>query len=187
MTTPLPSSLGPLQVIPPGLLGFFQLKSAGVLPSLLSYEVQPSLEMRDWYFQARQLDEVAQFGQAPTSIAITTGTGSGPQGFGLTGGPAKVPAGQYWYVTEAQASVSVPAADSFRGAIFTNNPLGTNVLIRGPDFQDTVTARNRVDHVRSDHPFWLGPGDTFGIMLYDIVSVAGLTFFFKLRFTPLPI
>jgi hypothetical protein len=187
MTTPLPSSLGPLQVIPPGLLGFFQLKSAGVLPSLLSYEVQPSLEMRDWYFQARQQDEISFFGAVPISNSLTTGS-QGAQGFSA-GVTPQVPRGQYWYVTEATAGVTafIAAADTIRVALMTFNALGGNTILRGPDYNDLITARTRSVQCRNDHPFWLGPGDTFGLMVYDILSVAGITFNLRLRFTPLPI
>jgi len=42
---------GPVQVIPPGLLGALQLKNAGQLPDLLMGTYQPVIELRDWLMQ----------------------------------------------------------------------------------------------------------------------------------------
>jgi len=79
------SQIGPVQVIPPGLLGFLQLKGLGENPSALLQEYQPSIEVRDWLMAARY------------EVAIGN-TSSGANGFQGAGNLIVVPQNECWFV-----------------------------------------------------------------------------------------
>lgn len=179
--------LGPIQVIPPGLVGLLQLKQFGRLPDQLQGSVQPVLEMRDWYFQARRQGELSLWGVVPQTAALVTASGAAVFEFSANiAGGAQVPLGQTWYVEQCAVNAALVAADNVRFTIVTHDSTGHNVVQVAPDYQDTTTARARLATVHADRGFWLGPGDTISLQTLDIVSVPGIAFFLHVKATVLP-
>jgi|SRR5688572_15799656 len=85
---------GPIQIFPPGLLGFFQIKNDGRNPQALLDQLAPQLDMLEWYMWAA-------FERHTGSGSLSTGQ-LGPRiiesaaiaaGVGL-----KTPPDEWWYV-----------------------------------------------------------------------------------------
>lgn len=84
----------PINRQPFGFLDFFGLKSLGKNPEVMNDQVQPTLDMREWYLRtnAEQLRGLVQL------VAPYTGPASDP----FAGDPSlTVPAGEWWYVHAA--------------------------------------------------------------------------------------
>lgn len=105
----------PINVIAPGLLGFFQLKQSGKNPDELSDTVIPSLEMFDWYMQARLVDSFITIGGGASS---TRTSANGVTGFvSFTTNPIEVPQGEAWWVWNYNVTTNaLPAGDSVQFA-----------------------------------------------------------------------
>jgi hypothetical protein len=178
--------LGPIQVIPPGLVGLLQLKQLGRLPDNLLGDVNPVLELRDWYMEARRVSTVTLFGGFPATAAITTG-GVNFKSMLIGGVNAAVPQGQIWYVEEFTVSGSIAtAADSISfAAAMSQSPL-TDIQLVGPPYIDVITARARAAAAKADRGYWARPGDTFGAFVVDVLSVGGITLVATLRATICP-
>jgi hypothetical protein len=182
-----PGTLGPIQIIPPGLTGLLQLKQTGKLPNSLSQLVNPVVELRDWYLTARRVDEIALQLNASTFLATTGG-----QGFQAMTTPLMVvPQTQIWWVEEYTIdAVIATAADTIRMCctlLIQNNTGVVSHQQLGPDVADTVTARARVVSCRADRGFWAFPGDVFGATVFDVLSAGGINLRPRLRATPCPI
>lgn len=178
--------MGPIQLIPPGLLGLLQLKQAGRNPSDLLETVQAVIEMRDWYFQSRTVDATTLIGGNP-SINITV-----PGNFAFTTNPALVPNGQWWYVTDFTVDALIAtAADSIRLAAcwMPNNALApVQRYLLGPDANDIVSARaNRHVMAKADHGIWLPPGSSLGVEVFDVLTAGNITVTAHVRAVVLPI
>lgn len=180
---------GPIQVIAPGLLGYFQVKSQGRNPNDLLEAVQPSLEMRDWYFQARTIGEREYFnGTLPTTNVLVTANTGTTQPFIVGTANAVVSPGQLIYVDFMTADVQITtAADTIKGALAMSNQNGQNVVQLGPEVADVVTGHQRIWTCRADRGFWMHSGDKFLLQVLDITSVGGLTVALKFRGTVIPI
>lgn len=168
--------MGPIQIIPPGLMGLLQLKQEGRLPGTLSETVVPVIEMRDWYLTARRVDTVGLFGAAlQTAAALVTGNNGVRQlTIGATGAPAQVPTGQIWFVEQFVIQANTAAAAdviSFLPMLLSEQNLSHAV---GAPYIDTVTARNRSCFAKADRGFWAYPGDIFAMGVIDIAT-AGIT------------
>lgn len=178
---------GPIQVIPPGLMGLLQLKTGGNLPSTLADVVAPVLELRDWYLTARRVDHNTLFGAIPQRVLATGNNGN--FGFQLGGVNVQVPQNQIWYCEEMTINANLLAADYIRAAPTILTPGAgasfTGSHLVGPDVNDVVTARARSVAGKADRGFWAFPGDIFGVQVFDILS-AGITLNLFLRATPCP-
>ena len=175
-------TLQPIQVITPGLTGFLQLKQTGRNPGDLGGIVQPAIELRDWMFQGRELDELGLLGFSPQTASVTA---TGFVQFTLPS-VATVPAGQLWYVTQftAFATLAVAADTGTYALCYFKQPGGNPVQV-GPVYTDVATARaTRRIALRCDRTFWLHSGDILGLIVFDIAS-AGQTFFANVRATAL--
>lgn len=157
-----PDNFGPVQLVPPGLLGFLNLKSSGDNPHSILAEYRPAIEMRDWLLQARQED--INF----TNNVLVTGN-LGTRLF-LNNAPI-VPQGEWWFVHNvAMFTGLLPAGDIIGGAIdwVVGNPANYAVHIVGN--QQTFTgAANRVALWRSDRGFFMPPGAQLGLYVTDAV------------------
>lgn len=151
-----PESFGPIQIIPPGLLGFLGLKSAGENPHSLLAEYRPTLEMRDWLLMARA--EYLMVGFAAGSIGgnltgtvITDSVSSVP-------GTFVVPVGEWWWFHDATFSLAPgAAATDVRGI-----SLGMTVQIAAAVGylalgQSSFVGTNQASHFNV-RDFWAPPG-----------------------------
>jgi hypothetical protein len=179
--------LAPIQVIPPGLTGYLQLKQLGHLPDVLLGEVRPALEMRDWYFQANVLYTVQLYGATPVTPNFVT-AGSDFFRFQVGGVDAPVPPHQAWYVDMAGADAGAAAAtDTCQAILCKQDAAKTSILQLGPVFADVISSRaGRLFVVRADRSFWMFPGEFFAIQCMDQLS-AGFSWNLSVRATVLPL
>lgn len=177
--------LGPIQVIPPGLMGLLQLKQQGRLPTDLADSVQPVLEMRDWYFTGRRVATTALF---PGAAPLATFNVPGVQTFvPSAGGLATVPNGQYWYVdTCAAYGTLAAAADTVRYSLVLLGSQGGDLVPLSVDYADAANARVRRVMARADKPFWAQPGDQFAIYCEDVNTATNIVLSLSLRAAVLP-
>lgn len=127
---------GILQVNPNGLLGLLQLKNRGQFPQRLDPNLQPTLELLDWYLQ----DNAAQVGESGLAIAAV----------GATVVPSLlVPAGEAWWVNDYVVSAQAAAGQTLEFAGGWSIPGGASYQL-GPYELTTVglNARTRIDRRR---------------------------------------
>jgi hypothetical protein len=177
----LQGASGPVQVIPPGLLGFLNLKNTGQAPGLFGGTVQPVWDMLRWYLSANATD-------VPFS---TTGQASGTFGLVLATG-AIVPAREWWYVHYYRVSTDVLAAGdrvSFSPGLLQNATVGGRMYTIGPNAGTPTTATTvQTVWTTNAQDFFVAPGFGFGPHINQLQLAAGaLVFDIALRYTPLPI
>lgn len=111
---------GPVQVIPPGLLSFFQLKTMGRNPSDLVESIQPNLDMRDWYFASKREQSTLDVAGATLALGFNNNaTVDADGGF-------NVPADQWWFIEHMRFAVQTNAADDIRFSLAFRPSLGTS-------------------------------------------------------------
>lgn len=110
-----PESFGPIQVIPPGMLGYLGLKTSGENPHSLLGEYRPTIEMRDWLFN--QQAQMFQVGFAAGSIGGNlAGTTVNTDSISSVPGTFVVPKGEWWWFHNATITIAPGAgATDFRG------------------------------------------------------------------------
>lgn len=170
---------GPIQIVPPGLLGYLNIKNAGNNPSDLLDTVQPTLDLRDWWFQARlEVTTVTQ-----SFLATTASVGFKA----FTTNPVTVPQGQMWYVTEyvVAANISTAADTITMAAALETDLVNLTFCTLGPNERDVINARARFLVARADRPFWLPAGSLLGAVVYDCLAAVNITVLGGLRFARL--
>ena len=163
---------GPIQLIPPGLLGMFQLKT-GRNPRDLIESVQPTLEMRDWYFLVNQRPFN---GSLPSSLNVTTGM-TGFQILAGAGGQIVVPEREVWWVRSFGifAGVAVGGDSIQMKPAYATSRSGT--LGSPPQFaltDVTAVATQNNSCAIAAHNFWLQSRSVLGVWVDDIVSAGGI-------------
>jgi hypothetical protein len=161
---------GQIQLIPPGLLGFLQIKNSGMNPSDLGSQVAPVLELRDWYFQARMLDAINLFGAVGTVNVAAAGLVQFPV--------FTVPSQSWLYVDNFSIVCALLAAEYVRACpvlITFPGVTGQQQLVLGPDVNDVITARARQWAVGCGG-FFCPPGSILGMKVFDIVTAGNIAF-----------
>lgn len=168
---------GPIQGIPPGLLGLLQLKTVGRNPGTLDGNVSPGFELSDWYLRANQIQLSTTYTQLMAATA-----GGGYQVF-TTPSALVVPDGEWWYVNFYAARGGLAAADTvnqMRTAIQTNRV----APVRFGRFGGPNTLAGQGSLLCFDTDFWVPPGAEFGVHVANVVSPAGVTLTADLVYTP---
>lgn len=160
----------PIQVIPAGLLGFFNLKNNGQNPVELLEVVQPQLDMRDWYFQSAAEDLPI------ASIALPNGS---PGFNAFTTNPLLVPSDEWWYVLELTVrtgNLAATDASSFSGGyitpttgVFHTYQVGSRTSVTGnagAAFQGCANARG----------FFVPPDSALAVVIESLLTAATVTF-----------
>jgi len=181
-----PTSWGPVQVIPPGLLGALQLKQLGQNPHSLLAEYRPTIEVRDWLLLGNAIDRT-QISLA--AIAVPSAT-YGAANFSPN--HIIVPTRELWWCYEYTVSSDlIPAGDTIQIAPSYSRPLvGTlsNYVLcpRNDVGAGAVGVASRVDVCARN--FWLPPDSELGFTISTNTRAAGnTTFLGYLRYTPIPI
>lgn len=171
---------GPIQVYPPGLLGFLQIKNRGENPSLLPDTIQSVMDLTEWMFQARAEDYQPDIAHQRT---LTTNQNSLRA---FTPNDITVPKGEWWWVHSFSIVAPVSTAgDSVNFACgISTTSIGANEHIVS-DYQ-VGTAPNDACGVTANR-FFVPPGTIFGVRPKSITSPGGITFTGYLRITRLPI
>lgn len=174
--------LGPVQIIPPGLLGFLQLKNMGKNPQLIPDSYQPTIEMRDWLFLARY-EEV--------SVTITGGISVGYTEF--NGGDIGVYSGvvpdneAWWLVGITARTRPMIATESCQmeiawsqknGALSSQRPISI-----GPTSPRVVgqAPLNQTRAICSAGQLFLPPGAWLGIYALENVALSAMSISADLR------
>lgn len=171
---------GPIQIIPPGLLGYFQLKNRGRNPTDMPETLFPMMDLLEWYLHANgeQL--------ATLSFSIPA-TGSDSQPFAGLGGI--VPNGEWWYVHYMCAfSAPLLAADTvekLQCAVIVSDPSPQTILL-GQASNQTMTGANKRQWAGGQMGAFIGPGAALGIF-YSAITATNITITGNARISRLPI
>lgn len=121
---------GPIQTLPTGLLGFFQLKNVGKYPHDFLETLQGVFELRDWYLQAQ-----SQVRSGVDAAIAATGTP-----VYLT-----VPNGVMWAVHDMAVSATLAVGATFRAQpTYRNGPTGSAAAFHFP-LNDATTWTEATD------------------------------------------
>jgi len=177
---------GPIQAIPAGLLGFFNLKNVGRNPAVMPDTVQPTLELRDWYFES-----LAVFDLEPHSITFNPALGvTGFNPYTLATVNMSVPENEFWWVEQLSLRAILGAATdklSFAPA-YRARPLGTQDIVLGQPSEYFVGDGTGGAYAAvTASGFFLPAGAQLGIWIQKIASAGTITVDSTLRYTPLPI
>lgn len=171
-----------VQVLPPGLLGYLQLKNLGQNPRSLIDAYQPTIDLRDWLLQAnyRTLDRTVLLPNNTVGINGTTV-------------PIIVPDTEWWFVHEAYLqTATLIATDTAAAGIGFTLPaaaptfLGMLAQIRGP-----LTGPNK-RLFSSNVPIagggiFLPAGAQVGVLVEQCASATTIQFEIAMRYSVLPI
>lgn len=185
------SLYGPIQVVPPGLLGFLQLKSAGKNPAWLSSDISPVFDLLKFYLAPN----------AENVVGVTGNIATGSTGFIQPTNQAAfiVPAEEWWYVHTFSMRTSVAFAAAGDAAYFkpavvsdifsavgTARPLPCNTMDAMMGKQLGTLAGGIVSNA-AYCDFLAGPGTAFGALLEIVVLAAGnINLEMTIRLTRLP-
>lgn len=184
MARPLEPS-GPIQVIPPGLLGLLQLKSpSGVNPHLLNNDVQPNIDMLEWWLRANR--QVWSLNSGITLAAGTYNTFSG-----LSPNSIIVPQSQWWYVHSATMTFTVAAGGTMVMANLAMLFNQTGTLrwrtVGQPPRPGVFTPAEGEQAFRVED-LWMPPGSSLGVNVGIITGAGGVAVDLRaMDYTILPI
>lgn len=166
---------GPVQLIPPGLLSFFGVKTLGRNPGELVDNYQPSVEMLEWMMSSQARE---------ANVATLTVAANGFQQY--SGQPIVVPAAEWWWLSDYTIQGSCGAADTMTFAPCAAFPQVTQRLHLLGDY---VNLNNNDTALASGNRLrgWFVPPTT--ILGTHIRAFSGATAALQgwLRYTPLQI
>jgi len=175
-----PFQIGPIQVLPAGLLGLLQLKSpAGKNPQVMEGNVQPVFDLERYYLN--QASEVV------SDASVTETTTAGFRFF--TTNPLVVPADQWWFVHNYTV---YPTADLVAGDSVRNFSVGVRWRTVAPMQwarlgNDVVAGNTTGDALAAfAENFWLPPGSELGFQI-TLVAAVNKTFGATVRLTRCPV
>lgn len=160
-----------LQVIPPGLLGFFQLKSGGKNPSALGEDLSPVLECFRWYMQARLENSLQFIGFSAIAVNVVGAFNFSPNNI-------LVPENEIWWVENFTVqSAALAAGEELMmvpmmlgppqlGSI-SNYALGTTAFV--------ANAGDRYSIPATPPGFFAPPGSSLGFFVNRIVTAGNIT------------
>lgn len=166
---------GPIQIIPPGLLGYLQVKNVGQNPNTLDSNIQPTLELLHWLLRARQVSV------DPNTYA--RGFLTANRGFLSWTVPLIAAQDEWWYIAHYNiASVVVGAGDSIVYKPAWRS--GQGGVYEIGDGYETLAVGQR--GLIGGDGLWLPPGGELGVWVKDCTSVGGIQLNSQLDYTPLP-
>lgn len=177
--------MGPIQLIPPGLLGFLQLKSQGKNPRDLTDYLQGTLDLTDWYREAGWADlAIVNGGVSSVSNA------SGATGFVTFSTLPIIAAGgvEAWWVIDYSIITGglTAAADVISFCpCYRPNPQGSFLGIgQEQPLLAGSAAGNRSGEAHA-HGFFLPTGGELGVRVKVQETAAPLTYNGRVRYVPL--
>jgi len=168
--------IDPNSLPPAGLLGLFQIKSAGSTPRPMN-GLQFTFEASDFYLRA-----IEQVRNVTNTFSVLGGVGLSAAGL------ATVPQGKMWLITALKASAVAGAAElaRFKLALI---PISGQVLVFGSSATTSLTdaAAAGAAAVGLDRPMLIGPGYQMGIYVERVTTAASITINTDFRFIEFPI
>jgi len=177
---------GPVQVIPPGLLGFLQIKSLGENPDALNTEYQPTIEVFPWLMEARAVDWTQdRGGGTPAGVALATGL-TGARAFSPNA--LVVPSNEMWWVEEYTINAVIAVGDAAYFSCGLINPrLGVvNQYMLG-DPSTIFDAGIALSAYARARGFFAPPGSELVILVSANDTATTVAYTGYVRFTPLPV
>jgi len=180
----MPEIYRPIQIIPPGFLGFFNLKNEGKNPSEIPSLLTPTVELQKWYLNSSA--------QKMSATNATRNLTNDLDGFAIpTANVITVPDGEWWYVHNLIGWAILPAAANeavqfAMGWVEPNNFLDFEVpQPPSPLLTSSAAVTRRYFSVASD--FWAPPGAVFFWFLTTAETATNIPAFLNGRITPLPV
>lgn len=175
---------GPVQLIPPGLLGFLQLKSLGRNPSQLVESYSPTIEMLDWIMESQPLEAASDLGARPLYVAAAAGPTIGQPVPAMS-----VPQDEIWRVLQFTIEVSLVAGESssFAPCFFTSVAGVTIPYLVGPPtdlYAGTAIGVRNVAYAPA--PFWAPPGCQLGVYIRQSIQAGVLNYVHSARYVRCP-
>lgn len=164
----------PIQAALRGYLGFFQVKNQGQNPINLRDEVQPVIDLRDWYFASNAMELQS------VNLVVAGGFDGGLLS------TLAVPANEMWYVIRYCALTgAMAAADaiSFGPSVQFEPNTGGSVLMDQGTLGDAPlagTAAGRLAGVTCGG-FFAPPGAIFGVIVGECISAGNITLSLRVR------
>lgn len=153
-------ALGPIQRTAIGLASLLRLQMRGAMPSLLSEEVRPVLDLEGWYMRS----QMRQWASLPTrSIGSFSNTFIS---WIAAADVIQVPNDQWWYISHCTIKVLCPAGDRLLGAAVAfeappSVPTGRVCVVGRPQSVETV-GLGAIGVALEAHDFWMPPGSFLG-------------------------
>jgi len=172
---------GKIQVIPPGYLGFLQIKSEGRNPVEATDAIVPTFDMRTWYFQANMENTTGSRTIPDLSLSVAN--------FGATA--LIVPEGEWWWIE----SYTVRSGGILAAGETIDWQLGyamfgavNHYVMKGPRTTHAGNAAGTVMPWTACGEFFVPPGAQLIIMVneWNVAAGGNLTEAF-VRFVRLPV
>jgi len=179
-------AVGPVQVLPPGLLNMLQLKTGGQSPDAMRQDIQPSIDLEAWWLRAtRQKVSAAYNISAAVAGYLTVVLPLNVSGATL--GPDNR---TWWYVHDASVVGNLGAASSATGLqpAFEedggpfNNTLNYTTVGAGARLVSIAAGNGETSVIMGAHGFWMPPGSRFGCYIDQVfgasitIEVAGFSY-----------
>lgn len=166
--------VGPVQVLPPGLLNMLQLKSSGYNPDALKQDIQPTIDMTDWWLRATRKN----WGPDNTVLQAAGSVGGilVPLGPGLI--QAKPGPTAWWYVHRATIKCSAITAETSQLQFGIIEPGGAQGSTANDTFHTLGEFRPSLAAdqawIFNQQDFWLPPGSSFGMYVGAVAATGSL-------------
>lgn len=189
--------MGPIQVIPPGLLGFLQLKSSGRNPTQISEELRGVLDLTSWYYQARVIEftlspDIPGAGTMNRAISVASGRGFKTWNGG-TATSCTVPQTEWWWIDRYTIRAHQAGAgaagdvDIFQPVIHTTTAGATLTHALGNPFELPFSLTVDRDGLISVGGFFAPPGSELGLGIVEHLSAQTTNYEGFLRLVRLPL
>lgn len=170
----------PLNIWPLGLLDLFQIKNGGEYPQTLGNQLQPEIDMLQWYAETN----AEEYGLSRAAITANTGAQGLSWATTTPANKALFPAdGEIWIVTQydvrwtmaaddANSRLYIPGIMVAKGAAGTNRfvPAQTSFSTTAQASFSTIITAGQVSLLG---PIFLRPGDSVGILHNGFVAGVG--------------
>lgn len=170
----------PVQALAPGYLGLLGLKNMGQLPWESHDNVQPTIEMTDFYTNGRIQfagEQIAVVQQSANGILFVPNVGPG--------------ANEMWAVLGGALLISIDGGETFDCAaaaivVNTTNPVGIRVI----SDEIRLTAAAPAEQLRATtrlDPVLMNPGDLLGISLGRALGADNAAVQIRVAYCPIPV